>query len=146
MTTLSLESYWMGRDVSHAAELTQEIRANAVVTVGRINALLGHFVAATNNQKPRKWNSGWRPAAINAATPNAAKRSKHMTGQAGDVSDDESLDSWCMTNDGKAALILCKLWMEHPSNTPGWSHFQIVPPKSGSLIFYAVAPSVRRPA
>lgn len=146
MQSLSLDAYWMGRDVTHAAELTQEIRDNAAVTVQRINALLDKYAEATTDQMERKWTSGWRPAAVNASTPGAAKRSKHMTAQAGDVSDDESLDTWCMTNQGKAALMLCKLWMEHPSNTPGWTHFQTVPPKSGSLIFYAVAPSKRRPA
>ena len=147
MKPLTLADYWMGRDVSHAAELTGEIVANAAETVQRINFLLHHYAEKTGDNRDRKWNSGWRPAAINAATPGAAKSSKHMTAQAGDVSDaDGSLDAWCMTNEGKAALILCALWMEHPSNTPGWSHFQTVPPKSGSLIFYAVAPSVRRPA
>lgn len=146
MVTLSLDAYWMGRDVTHAAELTEEIRKNAETTVSRINSLLRRYRDATGDAMDRKWNSGWRPAAVNASTPGAAKRSKHMTGQAGDVSDDESLDTWCTTNDGKAALIVCGLWMEHPSNTPGWTHFQTVPPKSGSLIFYAVAPSMRRPA
>lgn len=147
MKPLTLEDYWVGRDVSHAVELTDEIRSNAAETVRRINLLLDAYALKTGDTRQRKWNSGWRPAAINAATPGAAKSSKHMTAQAGDVSDaDGSLDAWCMTNDGKAFLIMHKLWMEHPSNTPGWSHFQTVPPKSGSLIFYAVAPSVRRPA
>ena len=147
MKPLTLDSYWMGRDVSHASELTAEIRSNAAETVRRINLILDAYALRTGDTRQRSFNSGWRPAAINAATPGAAKTSKHMLALAGDVSDsDGALDAWCSSNDGKAALILHKLWMEHPSNTPGWTHFQTVPPRSGNLIFYAVAPSTRRPA
>jgi len=80
-------------------------------------------------------SSGWRPPAVNANTKGAARRSKHMTCEAVDVNDDNGeLDEWCMSN--LDYLEEVGIWMEHPSATKGWSHFQIVPPKSGNRIFY----------
>ena len=82
-------------------------------------------------------NSGWRPPAVNAATPGAALRSKHMLCQAIDVHDPEGLiDNWLMTPQGQDALTKIGLWLEHPSATKGWSHWQTVPPGSGNRVFY----------
>ena len=125
----------MGRDKQYPAELTDEIRANAQITIDRANLLLTAFRSATNDTEIRKVNSGWRPAAINAATPNAAPRSKHMNGQAIDISDPEGdLDQYCVDH----ILVLQKigLWLEDPSSTKGWTHLQIVPPKSMRRVFY----------
>ena len=137
-TQITIEDFWMGRDRNFAACLTDEIRKNAAETVSKVNLLLFHaakdgLVLIASNKRSLV-NSGWRPPAINAATPNAAAKSRHMTGQACDVSDPTgSLDKWCMAN--LEELEHVGLWMEHPSSTPGWCHLQTVPPRSGRRVF-----------
>lgn len=60
--------------------------------------------------------------------------SKHLTGQAADVSDpDGKLRHFLITTTIPWDKI--GLWMEHPDYTPGWIHFQSVPPKSGKRFF-----------
>ena len=125
----------MGRDKEYASDLTDEIISNAEDTVARANLLLSIYRSETGDTEFRKVNSGWRPAAVNKATPNAAMRSKHMTGQAVDLSDpDGDLDEWLLVHID--ALGDCGLWHEHPSATKGWCHVQTVPPKSGKRVFY----------
>ena len=132
---ITLGDYWNLRDIKYAADLTDEIRANAKVTVDRANLLLDTYVGRTGDFVLRHITSGWRPPAVNAITPNAAKKSKHMTGQAVDISDpDGDLDDWCMNH--TAVLEDIGLWMEHPAATKGWTHIQCVAPKSGSRCFY----------
>ena len=137
-TQITLDDYWMGRDKEYAKELTDAIRFNAENTVSLVNRLLFSatkggvlLVAGKSNSQV---NSGWRPPAVNAATQNAAARSRHMTGQACDIHDpDGALDNWCVAN--LPALAKVGLWMEHPKATPGWCHLQTIPPKSGNRIF-----------
>lgn len=125
---ISLADYYMGRDEKFPAELTDELRTNAASTVDRVNQLLESF------GKDRKVRSGWRPAVVNAATPNAAPKSKHMTCQACDIEDnDGTLDEWCMGN--LSALERLQLWLESPKHTLTWCHVQIVPPRSGLRVF-----------
>lgn len=126
--TISLAQYFMGRDLEHAAELTEELRCNAVLMVARANALLARAAMAC------AVNSGWRPHAVNARIANASPRSRHLTCQAIDLDDPgDRLDAWCLENlDVLAAL---GLWLEHPDATPGWCHVQIVPPRSGRRVF-----------
>ena len=132
---ITLSQYWMGRDKMYARDLTDAIIANAMVTVQKANALLDRYEAITGDHESRHVTSGWRPPALNAQTPNAAARSKHMTGQAIDLSDPESdLDEWCL--DHPDVLEEIGFWQEHPSATKGWAHFQTVPPKSGKRVFY----------
>lgn len=126
---ITLKDYWMGRDVLFAAELTDKVIGNAMQTVERASQLLQQFGEA------RSVASGWRPRAVNAATPGAALFSKHMTGQAVDLHDPEGdLDEWCLAN--PQSLEAIGLWQEHPAATKGWCHIQIVPPKSGNRVFY----------
>lgn len=138
-TQITLADYWMGRDRQYPAELTDDIKSNALDTVGRVNLLLfnaakdGLVLIASN--KRNLVNSGWRPAAVNAATKGAAPRSRHMLGQAVDISDPTgTLDAWGMENLNELAAI--GLWMEHPDATPGWCHLQTVPPRSGNRVFH----------
>lgn len=132
---ITLTDFWMGRDRQYPDELTDEIRSNAAETVARANLLLSSYRALTKDDEIRKVNSGWRPIGINAATPGAAPRSKHMLGQAIDISDPEGdLDEWAM--DHPDILQSIGLWQEHPSATKSWAHFQIVPPRSGKRVFY----------
>lgn len=137
---LTLADYWMGRDEDHEHALTATIRVNARETVHRVNALLAMMIAdgLLLEASPRTGTlvaSGWRPPEINAATPGAAPRSRHMTGQACDLYDPEGLlDEWCQ--DHPDALAELGLWLEHPSATKSWCHIQTIPPRSGRRIFY----------
>jgi len=125
---VTLADYYMGRDALHAEELTAELRANAEATVRRANILIARAGIACSV------NSGWRPHAINARVANASARSKHLTCEAIDLSDEcDALDEWCLAH--LAVLEDIGLWLEHPSATPGWCHVQIVAPGSGRRVF-----------
>jgi hypothetical protein len=132
---ITLADFYMGRDVTYAIELTVDIRNNAAVTVARVNDLLADFYASQPQGSYRTVNSGWRPPEVNASTSGAARNSKHMTGQACDLSDDdEMLDSWLL-GAGRPSLVRIGLWQESPNSTPRWSHVQIVAPASGNRVF-----------
>ena len=137
----------MGRDKTHADELTESIRANAQETVDRVNGLMklwaeDHGYGVMNAIEV---SSGWRPLSVNLSTPNAALSSKHMTGEAVDLKDDKdrSFARWCLRNtvplchqEGRADLLQeIGLWMEQPQWTPTWVHLQTVPPHSGRRVF-----------
>ena len=124
---ITLQEYLMGRDKKYT--LTPDLEANAEETVDKVNPLLAKF------GESRKVRSGWRPPEVNAGTPNAAPRSKHMTCEACDLDDPEGdLDEWALEH--PEVLQEIGLWQEHPSATKSWAHFQIVPPKSGNRVFY----------
>lgn len=128
MSMINKSELLMGRDVQYAAEYTQEISANLdklLIHLNQFRALYG---------KPMTVSSGWRPAAVNAALANAAKKSNHMLGLACDFKDaDGSLAAWCLNN--LTILEQCGLYMEDPASTPNWCHLQCVPPKSGKRVF-----------
>lgn len=138
---IKITDYWMGRDITHALDLSTQIRANAARTVDIANKLLQQARAAgvsldINPLTGNLLTSGWRPPAVNASTPRAAVRSKHILGLAVDLYDpDGDLDEWCLAS---ATTVLTKLglWMEHPAATKGWCHLQIVPPGSKRRVFY----------
>ena len=126
---ISHEGFWRGRDRSHAAELTTEIRANAEDVINKVNELLKRAGL------DRDATSGWRPAAVNAGIAGAAKRSNHMLGKAVDVADaDRKLSQFVNAN--VKLLEELGLWCEATSATPSWVHFQTVPPRSGRRFFY----------
>ena len=134
---ITLDDYYRGynTDPRYIDELTAAIRIDAATTVKRANALLSRYYSENLSADHAHVTSGWRPKAVNAAIPTAAKNSKHMIGRAIDLSDPEGdLDEWCMGNQN--AMAECDLWLEHPSSTKGWSHWQIVPPASGKRVFY----------
>lgn len=133
---ISLSDFYMGRDKQYASELSDELKMNAAETVRRVNLLLDRFYAENPKTHKRTVNSGWRPAAINSNTKNAALKSNHMICKACDIGDDdESLDTWLMTPSGQRALEEIGLWMESPRATPRWAHVQTIPPKSGRRVF-----------
>ena len=137
-----LEHYWMGRDVSHGLSLGPDVRRNAALTIELANKLLilAKTAGVSLEASPRTGSivsSGWRPPEINAATPNAAAKSKHITGQAIDLYDaDGDLDEWLLTPAGQKAMADLGLWHEDPAATKGWAHLQTVPPRSGRRTFY----------
>lgn len=131
---ITQKAYWKGRDVAYKSQLTSEIKSNAAEVIRKVNLLLQRS-ALDDRETIGDANSGWRPPAVNAAIGGATK-SKHMTGQAIDVEDnDKALQRWCMAN--LNVLEEIGLWMEHPRDTPTWCHLQSVPPKSGKRVFYA---------
>lgn len=139
---ITLVDFYKGRDKQYAADLTPEIEVNAVETVRRGNKLLAIFYAANPKARPRGCDSGWRPPCVNACTPGAAKKSKHMLGLAMDIEDrDRLLCKWLvdgngqLTPHGKAALETCDLYIEAPSSTPTWIHIQTVPPASKRRVY-----------
>lgn len=137
---ITLQDYFMGRDRTHAAELSGEIRANAALTVARVNLLLA--AAEEDLVEPgldevtgTPVASGWRPLGINARTQNAAAGSKHLDARACDLQDtpDRRLARWCLRN--LARLEEIGLWMEDPQWTPDWVHLQTVPPGSAKRVY-----------
>lgn len=138
--SITIAQYFMNRERLYGSELTEVTRANAELTVARINLLIAAFNADGVELEIRPdtkspVSSGWRPAAINAGTRGAAPRSKHMTCEACDLYDpDGDIDEWALAH--PEVLKRIGLWQEHPSATKTWAHFQIVPPKSGNRVFY----------
>ena len=133
--SLTLEDYLEHWKVNYGhihvedSELTAQMRSDAATVVSRANALLERF------GEDRPITSGWRPEAVNRAVPGAALRSNHTRCLAVDISDpDGDLDEWCVNH----PLLLedMGIWLEHPATTKGWSHWQIVPPRSGNRVFY----------
>ena len=129
-----LSDFWMGRDKEYPADLTPDVARNAERTVQCVNLALSMFYADCPDAHHRKVRSGWRPPAVNSATPNAANRSKHMTAQACDLDDnDRELAKWSVRN--KTKLLAAGInAMERPEATPTWVHWQTAP--VGSEVFY----------
>jgi hypothetical protein len=112
------------------ADVPDEVVANAHELLGKVNALLEHPACPVPHAELR---SGYRPPAYNSGVPNAAPNSKHMTGNAIDIADnDGELDDW-LTDD---ILEEFELYREHPVATKSWCHLQDIPPKSGKRTFY----------
>lgn len=116
----------MGRDKNYP--LNEEQSQNLQKLLVAVNLFRLHY------GKPMFVSSGYRPAAINAKTKGAAKKSNHMSCLACDFKDtDGAIDKFC--TDNLNILEACGLWLENPDSTPGWSHLQCVGPKSGKRIF-----------
>ncbi|MFA6921269.1 MAG: hypothetical protein WC216_05455 [Gallionella sp.] len=137
---ISIEQYFMGRDQLYSNECGTDICQNAEKTVNAINKLLE--LSARDGIQPgidpvsRNFvSSGWRPAALNVATCNAAAHSKHIDALACDLRDtsDRALARWCLVNLDTLAQL--GLWMENPQWTPSWVHLQIIPPGSGNRVY-----------
>lgn len=108
------------------------VRGNAHVLITKVNALLAE-IDLPEAQQPRI-NSGWRSTRYNATVPGAAPNSKHITGQAIDLADDDGmLDDYLFARPQR--LIDHGLYLEHPASTRRWTHLQSVAPRSGNRIF-----------
>jgi hypothetical protein len=119
------EQYFMGRDKKYANELTDDIKRNAQELLRRVNALLNDITVLTGMRfDDIVISSGWRPAAINANTKGAAKKSLHMTGRALDIADaDHILYTLIMKH--VDLLHKHKLWMESMLSAPRWVHLDM---------------------
>jgi len=132
---LTAEDYFGRMSRIAGEEPTREIRENATELLERVNALLAEkcFLAFPSATNPVV-NSGWRTPGYNASIANAAPKSKHMSGQAIDIRDqDNALDAYLVTHTD--LLVKHRLWMENPIATSGWCHLQSVPPRSGNRCF-----------
>lgn len=128
--------YWMGRDSRYRMECTRAIRENADDLLARVNRLLPFLESAGVAVEDHPGtgspvSSGWRPATINAGTPGAAVRSRHLTGEAVDLFDpDGEIDAYLWEHQDLLARQDVDLYMEHPAATKGWCHLQTPPPPS----------------
>lgn len=125
--------YLKGRDKLFPDEFTQQISDNVDTFLETFNVIRQAW------GKPMTVNSGYRPAAVNAATPGASKGSNHQIGRAIDIDDaDGSLWKWTLENlDLLAKLgIYCEdaRWTR-TKNGGGWCHFQDLPPASKKRIY-----------
>ena len=112
----------------HKYPTTPEVDKNLQVLLDRLNVVRGVW------GKPMIVTSGLRSEADQQRINPSAPQSKHLTGQAADISDpDGSLKEWVKANLPLMARV--GLWMEEFSHTPTWVHFQTVAPRSGNRIF-----------
>lgn len=122
---ISLEAYLMGRQKLYPLEYTPELQQNAIKLLKQVNALLNEL-----GIKSAKVSSGWRPAAINSQTPNAAKRSAHMICLAVDILDDKNQTLAKLVGSRPDLLKKYSLWMEDSNATIGintnWCHLDLM--------------------
>ncbi len=144
---ITVEQYFMGRDLVYALEVTQGLRANAAKLVDRVNLLLDRAAAdgvapGIDEKTGNDVASGWRPRAVNERTANSGKNSTHIAGLGVDLQDTPNRDlaRWCVSN--LDVLEELGLYMEDPQWTPDWVHLQIVAPGSGRRVYI---PSTKPP-
>lgn len=114
----------------HATQWPPEVEEAAQGLLEKVNALLEDAYCPSPDAGLR---SGYRPYSYNVTVMNAKPNSKHQTGHAVDIDDDnEAIDAW-LTDE---ILEKYELYREHPSATPSWCHLQDVPPGSGKRTFY----------
>ncbi len=111
---------------------TPEIDTNLAILLERLNKIRKMW------GKPMNVSSGLRSQAkqdeLIAQGKSNASKSKHLLGQAADISDPKGeLKTWVLNNIG--CLEQVGLWMEDFKYTSSWIHFQCVPPKSGKRFF-----------
>jgi hypothetical protein len=129
---ISIEEILKGR--AKLKDLNKDTQANLTTLLERINKVRAAY------GKAMKVNDGYRRP---EDTPkNGAKKSKHLTGQAIDIDDDEAgtLWFWLMKPEQMQLLKDVGLWLEHGCYTHckkfgTWVHFQIVAPNSQKRIF-----------
>ena len=117
------QSYWMGRDKTHRGELNEKVVDNSINLMRRVNALLKELGIST-----AKVNSGWRPPTYNEELRRkgvpAARKSKHISGEAVDLADVGHVIANSVMKD-PSILERHGLWMEDPSRTRTWVHFDL---------------------
>ena len=121
---ITLEQYLMGREKTYASELSQDIINNINELLDKVNCLLFELKVEKVSV-----SSGWRPAAVNAATAGSAKKSLHMTGKAVDILDSSDQQLAHLVLSKPELLKTYGLWVEDPASTKGkntnWVHLDI---------------------
>jgi hypothetical protein len=118
---------------------TQERQRNSAALLVAANRLMAEAALAgvefsinpkTNSQISGSTYGGFRPQNCPIGAPN----SNHKEGRGVDVYDPKNeIDAWCMKN--LDVLEQCGIWIEHPSKTNTWSHWQSVAPRSGNRVY-----------
>lgn len=86
---------------------------------------------ATRSGVSGKRYGGFRPQSCHIGAPSSA----HKEGLAVDLFDPRgNIDKWCLANQDKLALF--GIYIEHPSETAGWSHWTVRAPASGRHVFF----------
>lgn len=125
-------------------QLPKEIQDNIDITIERVNQLIQDIPPTL----PFKVNDGYRRP---TDTPkHGSITSWHLKGAAVDIDDDSNQSYWlaiiqyARSSNKSITQLLAeyKLYVENPRWTPGWLHFQINPPRSGSRVF---VPSLAKP-
>lgn len=132
---ISKDELLKGRDHQYPDEYTETVSDNLdqlLVPMNQIRAAWANPMIVT---------SGWRPLAINEATPGAAAHSKHMEGLACDIADTNG-ELWAWVLQNLDLMQRLGIYLEDRRWTPTWVHFQLGPPASGKRIF---VPSADRP-
>lgn len=133
---LTLEDYF-GRHSSYEKP-SDEVMDNAADLLAKVNGLLmaiGSVEPTLDAAVNPVVRSGWRPKNYNMGVPNAAPNSKHITGQAIDLADDDGeLDGFLL--DHPEYLVAHDVYIEHPLATKSWTHIQSVGPRSGNRVFF----------
>jgi hypothetical protein len=108
-------------DRALSPELTQQVKDNGVKLINKVNQMLTELGIKEVNV-----SSGFRPSAVNAATPNSAKRSLHMIGSAVDILDDDNQTLGKLILSRNDLLEKYGLWLEDLDSTQGqntnWCH------------------------
>lgn len=118
------------------------LERNAKDLLNRVNLALTLFTR-DHPEAGTPLNSGYRSAERNAQVLGAAPNSNHMRALAADIGDKNfRLGKWVVRNASKLAEL--GLWCEDPRATPGWVHFQSVPPRSGARFYFPTAESAAR--
>lgn len=130
---------YLGRWSSHP-DATPERRANAgllleccakLQAMAEADGVVFPENPMTESQISGSTYGGFRPQEC----PIGAPRSNHKEGRAVDLYDPKGeIDTWCLNN--KPKLAECGIYIEAPSKTTGWSHWQNVAPKSGTRVFF----------
>lgn len=114
-----------GRHEQRLRWVSPAVRDNATDLATKVSELEARY------GKPLEIRSGFRDIDSNW-TVGGAPRSRHMTGQAVDLVDEDRKLVKFVTED---LLKELGLWAEAPVNTPTWFHVQTVPPMSGRRFF-----------
>ncbi len=125
---ISKSEVLMGRDKKYPNDYTQEVSDNIDKILIPLNIVRKRYA------KPMYVSSGWRPTSINNGLSNAGKKSNHIKGLAVDFKDtDGSLRKWVVEHIEWLAGL--GFYFEDFKWTPGWVHFQIIPPRSKSRVY-----------
>ena len=130
---------YFGPWIDHS-DATEERKANAMKLLSACDLLENRMISdgfafpinpATHSGVSGSKYGGFRPQ---SCTIGAAK-SNHKVGLAVDRFDPlNKIDDWCIAH--LSVLEECGIWIEHPSKTYSWSHWQSVQPSSGNRVFY----------
>lgn len=135
---ITLKQYagqWFGKDdfdktKQASADFNLLPAVNSLMKIAEADGVEFKTNPATKSQISGQSLGGFRPLSC----PVGAPKSNHKQGLAVDLYDPDGLiDDWCMKNLDK--LEECGIWLEHPSATNGWSHWQCVPVRSGKRVF-----------